>query len=137
MAILDCFEICVTVNGIALQEFDDPDYDNSHDHPEVVKYIKATPGATFAIRGKTSSGLQFRDEDYYIGATIYLDSTKVANPVVTMEDYRRSNGQKTIYRNAMRTASASGWTAQKFKFGLLSTSRCIGHSVSSLIVPSR
>jgi hypothetical protein len=120
MAIINCFECTISVNGSVAKEYDAPEEEKDRmDANVVTKYIEAVCGANFSVEFKIKPQYEF-DSDY-LAAIIKLDGERRGRISIKPSSFSRDHGAANRC-DGIRVNNGDAWVFRKYKFGNLEIS---------------
>jgi hypothetical protein len=117
-------EVNVRVDGVALQEYQDPDEAEADTATQTMRYIEAISGATFGLQLLFKP--KFEPPKYDIGVEISIDGTVLDKPLI--KGYRlrclpfKYYGHERLSEGC-KTGSDGTYSLQKFEFADLDISK--------------
>lgn len=113
-------DICVFVNGIALEELSNEDTENECGESMKVRYVEATPGKKFQVSFKADKSKMATPQNTHLCIRVSLDGKKMTSSKLNWQRWPQFMEQVA----AGRSCTIKGQPAtQPFVFGDLTTSK--------------
>ena len=122
MAILDKFEVCITVGGQPLQEYPEPDHRATTaegSSNKVSNYIEAKPGTVFGISTRLLPGYNFRCQG--LTRDVMIDGRKGQLSLIERSEYNSRSGGDGFDDRIWIFQGNKAWESHEFQFADLKT----------------